>query len=170
MQIQERDIELSSNTDVVISPVDYGFPANPTLSQRRCWINQERFLECFRQLGSVGTACTEARVPVSTAEKWVQADRYAFKKRRDEAAAIALGVLEREIHRRAVEGIERKLHFRGQVFDTERQFSDNLLMFRAKRLDPAYKDNYQAPEVRPNTVTQINIHLHPSVKLPDTHQ
>jgi len=168
MQIQKQDIELSSNADVVISPVDYGFPANPTIAQRRCWINQERFLECFRQLGSVGAACAEAGIPVATVESWVHKDSQGFKKRKEDAGIVALGILEREIHRRAVEGIDRKLHFRGQVFDTERQFSDNLLMFRAKRLDPAYKDNYQAPVSAPTYATQINIHLHPDARRPET--
>lgn len=167
MFIQKRDVSLARDSEAPISPADYGFPANPTIAQRRCWLKQERFLESFRHLGSIGAASADAGIAVGTVESWDLRDMHGFKRRKKDAGTVALGVLEKEIHRRAVEGVDRKLHFRGQVFDTERQYSDNLLMFRAKRLDPAYKDNYQPPVTAPNSVTQINIHLHPDAKRPE---
>ena len=131
--------------------------------QLRCRAKQDAFLKVFERLGSVGATCAETGVSVHTYDQWLHADIQGFKTRRDQAAIIAMGVLEREILRRAVEGTDRDVYYKGQVVGQERQYSDNLLMFRAKKLDPSYKDNYVPSEDRPTSVTQINIHLHPSV-------
>jgi len=50
--------------------------------------------------------------------------------------------LEAEADRRALEGVEKGVYYRDKRIATERQYSDNLLMFRAKKLDPSYRDNY----------------------------
>lgn len=49
--------------------------------------------------------------------------------------------LEMEVDRRAVDGIEREVRYKGEVVGVERQFSDILLMFRLKALRPEkYRD------------------------------
>jgi hypothetical protein len=40
-------------------------------------------------------------------------------------------------------------------------------MFRAKRLDPSYRDNYSPPPNDRPPVTRIIIHIPPGVELPD---
>lgn len=130
---------------------------------RDCHRRQELFLACYEKHGIVSLAAAEAGIPIGTVEYWDSADTQGFKKRKLDAGLAALGVLEAEIHRRGVQGVEKPIIYRGEITGQTREYSDNLLMFRAKRLDPAYKDNYQAPALAPNSVTQINIHLHPSV-------
>ena len=68
-------------------------------------------------------------------------DLHGFKKRKGWAGQHALGLIEAEIDRRGRIGIDIPVFWRGQRVDTVKEYSDNLLMFRAKRLDPAYKDN-----------------------------
>ena len=60
-----------------------------------------------------------------------------------EAASFrTLDIIEAEIVRRGVKGYKEPIIYKGQVTGYVRRFSDNLLMFRAKRMDPAYKDSY----------------------------
>ena len=86
-----------------------------------------------------------------------------------EAAQIALGHYEKEIRRRAIEGVDHPVIHQGVITATYKQYSDNLLMFRAKRLDPEYRDN---PRVLPGApvpaITQINIHLPPGASNTET--
>ena len=80
---------------------------------------------------------------------------------------MALGTLEAEIHRRAVEGVDHPVIHQGVITTTFKQYSDNLLMFKAKRLDPQYRDNYSdKPESGAAPVTQIVINLAPGVTMP----
>ena len=140
---------------------DYGFPAHPTVAQRRCWQTQERFLEAFAKCGSVGEACLETGIPVGTQDSWDQLDSHGFKKRKAMAAQIALGYLEREIRRRAVEGTDHPVIYKGAITATYKEYSDLLLMFRTKRLDPGYRDNYAPAPGQFVRVTQIIINAPP---------
>lgn len=61
-----------------------------------------------------------------------------------EAKAHALGRLEAEMVRRAVEGTPRPIYQQGQLVGYETQHSDNLLMFALRALAPAtYNDKRQ---------------------------
>ena len=62
-------------------------------------------------------------------------------------------------------GIEKPIYYKGERVDTVREYSDNLLMFRTKKLRPEYRDNYD-DRTREGTpaITQIVIHLPPGVK------
>ena len=140
-----------------------GLPAKPMNAiSRDCRRRQDLFLAAYAKHGIVGVAASEAGVPLGTLNFWIMNDTQSFKSRKDSAGQVALGVLEAEVHRRGVIGVERPLvHHGRRTGDYITEYSDNLLMFRAKRLDPAYKDNYQPAPSLPNTVTQVNIHLHP---------
>ena len=80
---------------------------------------------------------------------------------------MALGTLEKEINRRAIEGVDHPVIHQGVITATYKQYSDNLLMFRAKRLDPEYRDNYSEPNKGQTApVTQIITNLAPGVEMP----
>ena len=146
------------------TPQDYGFPEKPNAAQLDCWRRQEAFLDAYRRHGIMGLACEESGVPVHTAESWDFHDRHGFKKRRALADRSALGVVEAEVHRRAIEGVDHPVIHQGVITDTYKTYSDNLLMFRAKRLDPSYRDNYSdASKQDIPRVTQINIIMPPGV-------
>ena len=122
--------------------------------------NQDRWLQAFELVGSSGAASLETGIPLGTSEGWIRNDTNGFKSRRAEAGQIALGHYEREMYRRGVEGWEKPLHHQGKLTgDFIKEYSDNLLMIRVKRLDPNYKDNYTPQQAQPVAITQINIHL-----------
>ena len=74
-----------------------------------------------------------------------------------------MGKVEAEIDRRSIEGIDHPVIHQGVITDTYKTYSDNLLMFRAKRLDPEYRDTVRpTPEAAP-AVTRIIIHMPPGV-------
>ena len=142
------------------APEEFGFPSNPNVRQLRCWRNQERFLEEFAKCGIITHAAEAAGVTVANVEWWDSQDTYGFKKRKTWAARVALGDVEREIRRRAIEGVDRPLVYQGRITRDElgnpvtiKEYSDVLLMFLTKKLDPSYKDNYQPQQSN----TAINI-------------
>ncbi len=149
------------------TPRDHGFPAKPNARQTRSWMRQQLWLEAFANCGSIGEACAATGVPVPTAEHWDTVDYYGFKRRKAWAAQMALGKLEAEIHRRAVEGVDHPVIHQEVITDTYKHYSDNLLMFRTKRLDPEYRDNsVRAADSDHVPVTQIIINLAPGVEMP----
>jgi len=147
------------------TPQDFGFPEKPNAAQVDCWRRQETFLAAYRRHGIMGLACEESGVPVHTAESWDFHDRHGFKKRRALADRSALGVVEAEINRRAIEGVDHPVIHQGVITDTYKTYSDNLLMFRAKKLDPSYRDNHD-DRTRENipAKTVINIIVPPGAE------
>jgi hypothetical protein len=125
------------------APEEFGFPEKPTVAQLRCWRNQERFLEEFAKCGIISHAAKAAGVTVATVESWDFKDMHGFKRRKAWAAQVALGHAEREVYRRAIEGIDHPVIYKGEITGSYKQYSDNLLMFLVKKLDPSYRDNHQ---------------------------
>ena len=146
---------------------EFGFPADPSLPQLKCWENQERVLSALQRTGTMHSAAIAAGLSPWAPDRWIRTDVYGFKKRRAMAIQVYEDMLDAEIDRRGVEGIDKPIYYKGEKVDTVKEYSDNLLMFRRKKLDPAYRDNY-APPVNPQDikVTSIVYNLHPSVAPP----
>ena len=132
-----------------------------SLQSRRCRLRQDQFLAAFAKHGIVGAAAAECGVPLATVDNWSAGDVQGFKERRAQADRMALSVVEAEIHRRAITGYDKPIVYQGAVTGHYRDWSDNLLMFRAKRLDSNYKDGVLPSTAPATTNTQINIMLHP---------
>jgi len=66
-----------------------------------------------------------------------------FKFAYDMALQVYRERLECEIHRRAVDGWDEPVFYRGSECGTIRKHSDNLLMFQAKRHIPEYREKQQ---------------------------
>ena len=60
----------------------------------------------------------------------------------EQAQQLALATVEAEIIRRGIKGYKEPIIYQGKVTGFVRRYSDNLLMFYAKRRDPAYRDNW----------------------------
>ena len=58
------------------------------------------------------------------------------------AEQVYVEKLEAEADRRGMEGIEKPIYYKGERVDAVREYSDNLLMFRTKKLRPEYRDNH----------------------------
>ena len=100
-------------------------------------------------------------------ERWKRTDVYGFNKRLALAEREYLEKLEAEADRRGVEGVDHPVIHKGIITDTYKQYSDNLLMFRMKRLQPEYRENYSTPNKDQQVaVTKIIINLAPGVEPP----
>ena len=102
---------------------------------------KRRFLAHFVNTGGqVVKAARLARVSFQSHYNWLNDPEY--KAAFEQAQEMALGVINSEIVRRGAKGYKEPVFYQGKVCGHVRKFSDNLLMFRAKRLDPLYRDNY----------------------------
>jgi hypothetical protein len=109
------------------------------------WVG--RFIETLSNTGNVRVACQAASVDRSEVYRRRGFDQ-PFRDRWETALDQYVEVLEAELHRRAVQGVEKKKsHFyKGKLVgtDTVREFSDVLLIFRLKALRPdVYRDRYE---------------------------
>lgn len=116
-------------------------------------MRQEAFLSKLSQTGSVTQSAAYAGVNLCTPYQWCEVD-LDFKEAMESARAIGektlLATLEEEIQRRALAG-------------KDDPGSPNLLMFRTKRLDPAYREN---AIVSVNAVGPVAIQLNFGTPLP----
>lgn len=101
--------------------------------------NQEkapRFLEQLRVNGGmVVKAAEEVGLPLSSLYSMRRNDP-EFAAAWDDAIRDSTVILENEITRRAVEGVEEPVFHRGEVVGHVKKYSDNLLMFMTKARDP----------------------------------
>ena len=151
------------------APEEFGFPENPSMQQTQCWKNQERVLGAIQRTGTMHSAAIAAGLTVWAVDRWVTTDLYSFKKRREMALQIYDDMLDAEIDRRGVEGVDKPVIYKGEITGTYKEYSDNLLMFRRKQRDPSYRDNYtteittKKTDIRITKITVRSVHDLPAV-------
>ena len=107
------------------------------------------FLHALVDTVNVARACRDAGIPRRTAYDWRDADP-DFAREWDDALDDGIDLLEAELHRRAFEGVEKPIYYKGERVGTTRHYSDALAMFLLKAHRPArYRDNYRPPEPEP---------------------
>lgn len=101
------------------------------------------FLAAFSQLGHIGKAAATAGMCRDNHALWMKADpeySAAFAL----AEEMAIERLEAEADRRAVEGVDRPVFYKGEECGTIKEYSDTLLIFRLNALRPEkYRQRYQ---------------------------
>lgn len=103
--------------------------------------DRERWLEAFRERGTVSEACRVTGVGRTTVYGW-RAKHEEFAVAWADIEEETTERMEREAFRRGVEGVEREVYHRGEVVGMERQYSDTLLIFMLKARRPEkYRDN-----------------------------
>ena len=98
------------------------------------WI--DLFLRQLKSHGLINTAATTAGVSRRTVDRLREASA-EFDYAVEDALEAAADELEMEARRRAVEGVEKGVYYKGDRVDTEVQYSDQLLttLLKAKRAD-----------------------------------
>lgn len=111
------------------------------------------FLEAFSRVGTIKHAAEAAGVDRHSHHLWLQKDpEYAAAFA--EAEEQAVEVLEREMRRRAVEGVEEPVWHKGEQVGSVRKYSDVLLIFALKAARPErYRDNHRVELA--GTVTHV---------------
>ena len=121
------------------------------------------FLKAYAECGVSYIACEAAGVNPATRINWVKKDPW-FAEQFKQAVENYRDKLEYEIHDRAVNGVDVPIIGRKQVelgkdvmgnpvfgpedaiIGTKKQKSDLLLMFHAKKVNPEYREKYEAPK------------------------
>lgn len=94
-------------------------------------INEEakkKFIDVLRQTGNKPLAAKACGFTLRAFYNHYKSDE-AFHDEWDEAVQESNGILEREAWRRALEGTEKPIMYKGQVIGKEREYSDRLLEF-----------------------------------------
>lgn len=91
----------------------------------------ELFLRELSECAHVSKACAAANISRDYAYDMKRADK-AFSARWDEAYDRGYLKLEEEAQRRAFEGVDRPVYFKGLVVDSVKEYSDTLTMFLMK--------------------------------------
>jgi hypothetical protein len=106
---------------------------------------QEDFINSFCELANITKSAKASRIGRRTVYDWLETDK-DFKIKFKKARKVAIGVLEDEAHRRAVEGIDKPVFYKGKrVRAKVKEYSDTLLIVLLKANAPKkYKDRVQA--------------------------
>lgn len=98
------------------------------------------FLASLAQAGgNVTAASDESGINRRTAYLWRSNDA-AFAAAWDDALNTGLDELEAEARRRAFDGVEEPVFYKGEVCGHIRRYSDSLIMFMLKAYRPQFRD------------------------------
>lgn len=101
-----------------------------------------QFLETLRDVPNVTAAAHLIGMSRRALYNIREADE-EFKKDWDDAVDEGVELIERELHRRAVEGVEKTFYKNGEKTGSVTEYSDVLLMFMLKAVRPdKYRERY----------------------------
>jgi len=117
----------------------------PNETQQRKKMHQGAFLAAFERTAHIGLSAEAAGINRWNHWEWLKTDPdYAAEF--EKAKAVAQMVLEDEVVRRAVHGTEEAVYHDGKVVGHHLRYSDVLLMFKLKALDPRIYREHQTIE------------------------
>jgi hypothetical protein len=106
---------------------------------------REVFLKILAASGQYITACDEVGINMSTLARHRKADP-AFNDACEDALERHRALIEAEILRRSIEGVEEPFYTRNGEVGTVRKFSDQLLALYAKRHIKHYRDSVKVEQ------------------------
>ena len=99
------------------------------------------FCAALAETCNVGKACAAVGISRMTAYTW-RKDMPDFAQAWDDAMKAGLLALEDEAHRRAFDGVDEPVFYKGDECGTIRKYSDTLAIFLLKAHNPEkYRDN-----------------------------
>ena len=102
-------------------------PGQRSTAKRARKTKQSAFLEAFRGTGTINGAARKTHIDHGSHYRWLQQDpeyAAAFEEANEDAA----DELEQEARRRALDGIDEPVYYRGERVGSIRKYSDHLLM------------------------------------------
>ena len=116
---------------------------SPVVNRR---IAQPAFLAAYAKCGNITNAARAAGISWSTHRLWLRDDE-KYREAFELAEGVLIGQLEDEAWRRAVEGIEKPVFYKGVQCGSYRRYSNRLLIMLLKCRKPKkygdrkYQDN-----------------------------
>jgi hypothetical protein len=98
--------------------------------------NEQTFIETLEDTCNVREACRVSEIARTAVYQW-RKDDAAFAKRWEDALAIGADSLEEEAVRRAREGVDEPVFYKGDICGAVRKYSDTLLIFLLKGAKPS---------------------------------
>lgn len=96
---------------------------------------QADFIEYMRKCGHIAHACEACGISRECYRKTY--NKFPeFAKKVDEAKEFYIEAMEIEADKRARDGVDTPVYYKGKRIDVKREYSDSLLMFRLKGLKP----------------------------------
>ncbi len=117
---------------------------------------KEAFLEAYPKTANVQEACHAAGISRKQHYTWLQDDPLYAARYKDAQAAV-VDSLEKEAIRRARDGYDEPVYYKGAQVGEVRKFSDLLLIFLLKGLKPeVYRERVQidTPDVVANVIIE----------------
>ena len=104
---------------------------------------QSAFLEAYIMCATITHAAGMAQITRTTHYNWLATDP-EYQQAFAEAEIAATDALIQEARRRAVQGVEEPILYKGKVVKTIQRYSDNLLMFLLKgSLPEVYRERFE---------------------------
>lgn len=101
---------------------------------------KEAFLTAYVNCASITRAAEQCGISRITHYNWYHGDSEYAALFDGKAKRMATDTLVDEAIRRAHEGVEEPVFYQGQEVSTVRKYSDTLLIFKLKQLDPSYRE------------------------------
>ena len=120
----------------------FGFPDSPSAAEVRRWARQEGFLAAYAETGLIYASAENVGCSARSHEAWLSSDVFGYQKRFQSAQAQYLENIVSELSRRAFEGIDKPIYYKGKRIDTIKDYSDILGMFLVKQRDPSFRDSF----------------------------
>ena len=99
----------------------------------------KEYLELLEQTGLKGRSARAVGLHPSSMKRY-RASNPEYDDEVELAVAAYRESIEAEIKRRAIDGIDSPVFYKGELVHTTKQYSDRLLELHAKRHIPAYRD------------------------------
>ncbi len=112
---------------------------------KKVWQESKKLVTVIRELeqhGNVTWALQAAKAGRGWLYRW-RLENADFKDAFEEARACGRESLIDEAMRRAYDGIEEPVFYKGDEVATVTKYSDSLLMFLIKQQDPSYRERYE---------------------------
>ncbi len=101
------------------------------------------FLRAYAETANITYAARAGKCSRNAHYKWLKTDK-AYQETFQEAKQEAIELLEGEARRRAVQGVEEPVFYKGEVVGAVQKYSDTLLIFLLKAARPEkYRDRYE---------------------------
>lgn len=111
-----------------------------------------KFLLLIQNTGMLQRSARQAGVSPSTVRSHLKTDP-TFKAAYEEARQDYIEQVEREAHRRAIDGWDEEVYQQGEYVGTVRKFDSRILELMLKRYVPEYKEKYEVQHsVAPGTL------------------
>lgn len=118
---------------------------------------ERAFLTSIKKLGNVSAACAAAEIERSTAYR--AREKFAdFAAEWDEALEMAADAMEAEAQRRATQGVDEPVFYKGVECGAVRKYSDTLLIFLLKAARPK-KFRESAAGTSDDPIVQVSMTL-----------